>query len=219
MSTRCTSTGVTSPAARPDSSRSAVSAATAPTPRPCGSSPGHCPASTARERACNAACAPTTSFNGPSTLRYAIPSGAGRTDTRRLFTAAAIRATTPAASSSAATRAAAPAAPATPSRPSPGPTRRSTSARCSTVNVAVAATTATACRSEATPADSAAIVRGISCTNARANPTNRSPRAGDTRRANATCDPTDRPTSRGTLTSTEHRTASVARASPPPRHP
>ncbi len=42
--------------------------------------------------------------------------------------------------------------------------------------VAVAATTATATRSLHNPADRAAIVSGISCTNARLNPTNRSPK-------------------------------------------
>ncbi len=46
---------------------------------------------------------------------------------------------------------------------------------------------------------------GISCTNARANPTNRSPNVGDSRRANATTDPTDRATSCGATTSREHR--------------
>ncbi len=109
------------------------------------------PDTTARDRACNAAYAPTTSLSGPNTLRYAIPSGAGRTVTRRDRTAASIRATTDAASSSAATRAAAAPACLTPSRPSNGPTRRSTSARSSTVSAAVAATTATATRSLHSP--------------------------------------------------------------------
>ena len=167
---------------------------------------------TARERACRAANAPTTSLSGPSTHRYAIPSGAGRTVTRRDRTAASIRRTTLPASSSAATRAAAAPAALTPSPPSNGPTRASTTPRSCTLNVAVAWTTATATRSLHTPADNAAIVRGISCTNARANPTNRSPKLGDSRRANATTDPTDRATSRGSTTSREHRTASVARA-------
>ena len=71
------------PPPRPDNNRNAVSAATAPTPRPAGASSAHWPLTTARARACTAAYAPTTSFNGPSTLRYAIPSGAGRTLTRR----------------------------------------------------------------------------------------------------------------------------------------
>ena len=84
-----------------------MSAATAPAPRPSGASSGHCPPTTRGERASSAACAPTTSRSGPSTLRYAIPSGAGRTVTRRERAAASIRATTDAASSSAATRAAA----------------------------------------------------------------------------------------------------------------
>ena len=54
--------------------------------------------------------------------------------------------------------------------------------------------------------------RFSSCTNARANPTNRSPRLGDSRRANATTDPTDAPTSCGATASREQRNASVARA-------
>ena len=49
------------------------------------------PDTTARDLACTAAYAPTTSLSGPSTLRYAIPSGAGRTVTRRDRTAASIR--------------------------------------------------------------------------------------------------------------------------------
>ena len=53
-----------------------------PTLRP---SSAHWPLTTARERAWTAAYAPTTSLSGPSTLRYAIPSGAGRTVTRRLL--------------------------------------------------------------------------------------------------------------------------------------
>ena len=56
------------------------------------------------------------------------------------------------------------------------------------------------------------MVCGISCTNARDNPTNRSPNLGDSRRANATTDPTDLATSCGATTSREHRNASVARA-------
>ena len=48
-------------------------------------------------------------------------------------------------------------------------------------------------RSEISPARSAPIVAGISCADARDNPTNRSPKLGDSRRANATADPTDRP--------------------------
>ncbi len=212
MSTRCTSTGWACPTWRPDNTCSAVSAATAPTPRPAGPSSAHWPLTTARARACTAAYAPTTSLSGPSTLRYAIPSGAGRTLTRRDRTAASIRATTLAASSSAATRLAAPPAAFTPSRPNNGPTRASTSARSATLNVAVAWTTATATRSLHCPRDRAVIVAGISCTNARANPTNRSPMLGDSRRANATTDPTDRPTSCGATTSREQRSASVARA-------
>ena len=76
----------------------------------------------------------------------------------------------------------------------------------------MAVTTATATRSLHSPAVSAAIVCGISCTSARANPTNRSPSAGDSRRASATIEPTDRATSCGATISREHRTASVARA-------
>ena len=53
--TRCTSSGWTWPTARPDSSRVAVSAITAPTPRPSGASSGHCPATTAAARARSAA--------------------------------------------------------------------------------------------------------------------------------------------------------------------
>ena len=76
----------------------------------------------------------------------------------------------------------------------------------------MACTTATATRSLHSPADREAMVAGISCTNARDNPTNRSPKDGDSRRANATVDPTDRATSCGATTSREHRSASVARA-------
>ena len=67
-------------------------------------------------------------------------------------------------------------------------------------------------RSHTSPALSAAISCGISCTNALLNPTNRSPNVGDSRRANATTDPTERATSCGATTSREHRNASVARA-------
>ena len=80
--------------------------------------------------------------------------------------------------------------------------------------MAVPATTATATRSPTSPAPSATIRHGISCTNARDNPTNRSPKLGDSRRANATTDPTERATSRGATTSREQRSASVARACP-----
>ena len=141
-----------------------------------------------------------------------MPSGAGRTVTRRDRTAASIRATTAAASSSAATRRAARSAPLTPRRPRSGPTRRSTSARCSLESTAVTWARAIVCRSPHTPAVSASIVTGISCTRARARPTKRSPRVGDSRRARATSDPTDRATSCGATTSRERRTASVALA-------
>ncbi len=210
--TRCTSTGCTCPTARPDSTASAVSAATAPTPRPaCGSS-SWCPATTERARASSAAWAPATSTIGPSTLRYPIPSGAARTVTRRERTAASIRATTAAASSSAATARAARSAPRTPSRPSSGPTRPSNTARSATPSTQAAWATRTAAASEHTPAPNAPNVRGIWCTNTALTRTNRSPHHGDSRRANATSEPTERATSRGATTSRESRTASTNRA-------
>ena len=151
-------------------------------------------------------------MSGPSTLRYAIPSGAGRTVTRRDRTAASIRATTTRRVQLGRHPRRRP-----PGLRHPQPAQQRTHPGIHhpplpTTSVAVAATTATATRSPHTPADSAAIVCGISCTNARANPTNRSPNVGDSRRANATTDPTDRATSCGATTSREHRNASVARA-------
>ena len=141
-----------------------------------------------------------------------MPSGAGRTVTRRDLAASSIRRTTDAASSSAATRRAARPAAATPSLPSNGPTRRSTSARSSTASVEVAWTTAIACRSPITPLVSACIVDGISWTRARDIPTKRSPSVGDSRRASATSEPTDRAVSCRAACSRDRRTRSVARA-------
>ena len=59
--TRCTSTGCTSPTGPPGQQPQRGVRGDRPTPAPCGASSGHCPATTARERACSAACAPTTS--------------------------------------------------------------------------------------------------------------------------------------------------------------
>ncbi len=190
-----------------------MSAATAPTPRPSAPSSGHCPPTTADALARTAAYAPTTSRNGPSTVRYAIPSGAGRTDTRRDRAAASNRATTDAASSSAATRRAARPTARGDSDPSSGPSRRSTSARSSRVNVAVSRATSRACRSPTTPSVRHRIVSGSSShQRAGDTPTNRSPSVGDSRRASATSDPTDRRASRGAACSRDSRTASTARA-------
>ena len=141
-----------------------------------------------------------------------MPSGAGQVVTRRERTAASIRRTTDAASSSAATRPAARVIPCTPRLPITPARRRSTSARSPTDRHAVAATIATACRSPMAPAVSAVMVWGISCTNARDNPTNRSPRDGDSRRASATWEPSERAESCGRTCSWERRSASVARA-------
>ena len=141
-----------------------------------------------------------------------MPSGAGRTVTRRERTAASMRRTTAAASSSAATRRAAFPVARTPSRPSTGPSLRSSSARSCADSVADCCTTSTACRSWIAPAVSAFMVSGSSVTRARLSPTNRSPSVGDSRRARATSAPTDRATSWGATRSREHRRACVARA-------
>ena len=141
-----------------------------------------------------------------------MPSAARRTLTRRERTAASIRRTTDAASTSAATRRAALSASVNPSPPSRGPTRRSTSARCSSESPDVACAIAAACRSEHSPAVSAAMVAGRWVSRARLKPTKRSPRVGDSRRANATSDATDRATSRGAICSRDLLRACTARA-------
>ena len=207
--TRCTSTGCTCPVVRPDSSARAVSVATAPTPRPWWGSSSACPATTVRARAARASWAPTTSVIGPSTVRYAMPSGAARIVTRRDATAASMRRTTDAASSSAATLRAACSEAFTPSRPSSGPTRASTTARSAGDRHDVASTTLVACASEHRPEESARNVCGISCTSARLTRTKRSPQVGVSLRASATSEPIDRAASCGAATSRERRTSST----------
>ncbi len=123
-------------------------------------------------------------------------SGAGRQDTNRSSTAFAARRTNAAWSIRHVifrTKAI--------NRPSPSPSStdgspaisRSTNLRSSTDRQAVSRTSRVARHSLIRPSDNAASVQGISVVRAFAKPRIRPPRAGDSRRANATCAPTPIP--------------------------
>ncbi len=115
-------------------------------------------------------------------------SGAGRIETRRSLAAFDARAAAAAGSSSCATpraarvRARSP----IPGAASIGRSRASTSRRSATDRTAVSRTRQVAAHSPISPRLNAANVCGISAVNAAANPSSRPPRAGDSRRANAT---------------------------------
>ena len=117
-----------------------------------------------------------------------MPSGAGRTPTRRDAAARRRRSTSAAWSRSAQTRWAARDRPWSPSVVRHPDSRRSASSRSAAARHAVSRTTIVARHSLICPAVRAAIVHGSSWTSARATPTCRSACPGETRRASATSD-------------------------------